>query len=215
MKATNIGLLISNVLGSLLLLSTEATAAILVEPIVTTPNQNFLNRDSFGSDTKPLNDIVLTNAPDAGNRENLSNDTGYTINKLSLILLTQFDFVDEDVVWGDVNGDGKLGLSNIFRNITIAPDFVISNTPFPRLDLTDGIIPSKNRFTLQFITNPDLTPTNPRQSGPLVIGTVYDGFKTVPEPSSVFALTLTLTIGMCLKKCNLDVVKFLRKFFLI
>ncbi|MBW4676060.1 MAG: PEP-CTERM sorting domain-containing protein [Desmonostoc geniculatum HA4340-LM1] len=203
MKATNLVLLISNILGSFLLSFTSANAVILVEPIVTTRNENFPDGEGFGDYLRPVNDILLRNAPDAGNLQNLLNDTGYTINKLSLLLLPEFDFLEEEVVWGDVNGDGEIGLSNIFSNITIAFDFILADIPFPRLDLTDGTIPDGNRFTLQFISSPDLTPLDPLEYGPLVTGVFYDGFKSVPEPSNILGFTLIIALGLWLRNSKL------------
>ncbi|BAZ49552.1 hypothetical protein NIES4103_21640 [Nostoc sp. NIES-4103] len=199
MKITNLGFLICNLVGSLLLSLTSADAIILVEPIVTTPNENFPDTEGLGDYLQP-GDILLSNAPDAGNQQNFLNDTGYTINQLSLLLLPELGFVDEEIAWGDVNGDGQIGLSNIFSNITIAPDFVFLDFAFPRLNLTDGIIPNGNRFTLQFITSPDLTPVDPEEYGPLVTGVFYDGFKSVPEPSTMFGVTLVMALGYLLKK---------------
>ncbi|MEH1846435.1 MAG: PEP-CTERM sorting domain-containing protein [Nostoc sp.] len=202
MKMTNLGLLVSAILGSFLLSLTSANAVILVEPIVTTPNKNFPDGEGLGNDFRPLNDILASNAPDVGNLQNLLNDTGYTINQLSLLLLTNIDFIEEKVEWGDVNGDSKIGLSNIFSNITIAPDLVLQDTPFPRLDLTDGIISDGNRFTLQFITSPDLSPVDPQKYGPLVTGVFYDGFKSVPEPSTILGFTLVIALGLRLRLRN-------------
>ncbi|MEH2256109.1 hypothetical protein [Nostoc sp.] len=196
MKFTNISILSSGFLGSLFLLSTPAYSAILVEPIITTPNKNFPNGEILGANFQPLKDIFGSNAPDAGNQENLLNDTGYTINKLSLLLLTQFDLVTDDVFWGDVNKDGKIGISNIFSNIAIAPDLAFAGALVPRLDLTGGTISNGKRFTIQFITSPDLTPIDSQKYGPLVTGFFYDGFKSVPEPSNLFAFALVITIAI-------------------
>ncbi len=185
MKTRNFGLLISSILGISVFSFAPVNAAILVEPIVTTRNENFPDGDTIGDYLPASTGILFANAPDARNQQNLLNSTGYTINKLSLFLAPDFDFVDEDVVWGDVNGDGKIGLSDIFGNITIAPDLVIGNIVLPRLNLTDGTIPDGNRFTIQFITSPDLTPLDPQEFGPLVTGFSYDGVKSVPEPSNI------------------------------
>lgn len=196
---TNLGLVISNLVGSLLLCFTPVNAVILVEPIVTTSNENFPDGEGLGDYLQP-GDILLRNAPDAGNQQNFLNDTGYTINQLSLLLLPELGFVDEEVAWGDVNGDGQIGLSNIFSNITIAPDFVIADFAFPQLYLTGGTIANGERFTLQFITSPDLTPVDPTEYSPLVTGVFYDGFKSVPEPSTMFGVSLVMLLGYLHKK---------------
>lgn len=198
MKIAHLGLLFFNILGSFLLLLAPANAVVLVEPIVTTAKENFPDGEGLGR-LRPLNDILLTNAPDAGNQQNILNDTGYTITQLSVLLLPEFGFVDEEIVWGDVNGDGQIGLSNIFSNISISPDFVLFGIPFPRLDLTNGTILNGNRFTLQFITSPDLTPVDPQEFGPLVVGTFYDGFQSVPEPSTILAFALVVILGFRLR----------------
>ncbi|MDZ8258619.1 PEP-CTERM sorting domain-containing protein [Nostoc sp. ChiQUE01b] len=201
MKFTkNISLFSSGILGSLFLLYPPAYAAILVEPIITTANKNFPNGETLGANFQPLINILGSNAPDAGNQDNLLNDTGYTINKLSLLLLTQFDLVADDVFWGDVNGDGKIGISNIFSNITIASDLALGGTLVPRLDLTGGTISNGKRFTIQFLTSPDLTPINSQEYGPLVTGFFYDGFKSVPEPSNLFAFAFAITIAIWSRK---------------
>lgn len=195
MKAANIGLLISTTLGSLLLSFIPATAAILVEPIITTFNENF----SDGTELPPNLQPILWNAPDTTGL-NLLNNTGYTINKFSLLLLPELDFLEDDLVWGDVNGDGQVGLSNIFTNITTTPDFVFEDLLAPRLEFTDGTIPDGTRFTIQIITSPDLRPANPEENGPLAIGGFYDGFRTVPEPSTILGFTLTMVlVGLCKK----------------
>ncbi|AUB37101.1 PEP-CTERM protein-sorting domain [Nostoc flagelliforme CCNUN1] len=200
MKFANVSLFSSGILVSLFLFCPPAFSAILVEPIISTPNKNFPNGEGLGVNFQPVINILGSNAPDAGNRQNLLNDTGYTINKLSLLLLTQFDLVADDVLWGDVNRDGKIGISNIFSNIAIAPDLVVEGALVPRLDLTGGTISNGKRFTIQFITNPDLTPIDSQEYGPLVTGFFYDGFKSVPEPSNLFAFALVITIAIWSRK---------------
>ncbi|NJN13552.1 MAG: PEP-CTERM sorting domain-containing protein [Richelia sp. RM1_1_1] len=53
-------------------------------------------------------------------------------------------------------------------------------------------------FALSFITNRDLTPINGDDS--LLIAFFYEGSKTVPEPSNVFAFALTMALGYWLRK---------------
>ncbi|MFK0732824.1 MAG: PEP-CTERM sorting domain-containing protein [Gloeotrichia echinulata GP01] len=200
MKTRNFGLLISSILGISVFSFAPVNAAVLVEPIVTTPNENFPDGETIGDYLPASTGILFGNAPDARNQQNWLNSTGYKIDKLSLFLFPALDFVDEDVIWGDVNGDGKIGLSNIFTNITIAPDLMIGDFVLPRLDLTGGTIPNGNRFTMQFITSPDLTPVDPQEYGPLVRGFSYDGVKSVPEPSNIIGSALVITIGIWLRR---------------
>lgn len=205
MKTTDIGLLISSALGSLLLSFTPATAAIFVEPILTTPRENFPDETGFPSSLKPFDAILAAFPPNETDLPNLSNKTGYTINKLSLLLLpTAFDF-GVDAVWGDVNGDGKIGLSNIFTNSNIAPDFTVPvlDVNALRLELTNGIIQDGESFALSFITNRDLTPIDTQGNNSLLIGTFYEGFRTVPEPSTLFGFVLTTALGCWLRNRKL------------
>lgn len=200
MKTTDIGLFISSAFGSILLSLAPATAAILVEPIINTADENFPDGPGFAP-FLPLEKSIF-NAPDKNTQRNFLNDTGYTINSFSIQLLRDFSKVDDDVVWGDVNGDGKIGLSNIFANITTTSDSIFEGFPAPKLELKDGIIASGQRFTFQFITSPDLNPINPEENGPLVLVFDYDGVK-VPEPSNVFGFILTMALFGWLKNKKL------------
>lgn len=201
MKTTDIGLFISSALGSFLLSLAPATAAILVEPIITTADENLPDGPGFAP-LLPLEKSIF-NAPDRNTQRNFLNDTGYTINNFSIQLLPDLSVIGgEDVVWGDVNGDGKIGLSNIFANITTTPDANFEAFPAPKLELKDGIIASNQRFTFQFLTSPDLTPTDADENGPLVLVFDYNGVK-IPEPSNIFACVLIMALFGWVKKKKL------------
>jgi hypothetical protein len=205
MKNTDIGLLISSALGSLLLSFTPATAAILVEPIFTSKRENFPDVKAFPLGLKPFDTILAFFPPNDAGLPNLLNETGYTINKFSLLLFPELPEFEDSFVWGDVNGDGQIGLSNIFTNINIAPDFTVPvlDTNALRLELTNGTIQDGKSFALRFITSRDLTPIDPQGNNSLLIGSFYEGFRTVPEPSNVFAFVLTMVLGCCLRKRKL------------
>ncbi|WP_193200426.1 hypothetical protein [Nostoc sp. MG11] len=161
MKTTDIGLFISSALGSLLLSFTSATAATLVEPIFTNRRENFPEIPGSFSNILPSDTLLPFFAPnDAG--LNFLNETGYTINKFSLLLVPRDPEFGNDLVWGDVDGDGKISSSNIFTNTNIAPDFTVPviNINAQRLELTNGIIQDGESFALSFITNQDSTPIN-------------------------------------------------------
>ncbi|MFP5270670.1 hypothetical protein [Coleofasciculus sp.] len=175
--------------------SVPVTAAtIFVEPIITRPNPNF--PDGIGLPPMlPPNTPLLWNFPDTSGEQNFLNDTGFTITEFNLILLTE-QFNGDDVVWGDANGDGQIGQSDIFSSITLNPN----NLQFPQLDITEGSIPSGNRFVFQFISNPDLTPEQPGDNGPILAAGIYDGVAaSVPESSPGWGLVL-LGVGYVSKE---------------
>ncbi|MBD2198638.1 MULTISPECIES: PEP-CTERM sorting domain-containing protein [Calothrix] len=199
MKATTIGSLISSTLGGFLLSLSPASAVTLVEPIVTTPITNFPDGIKVTDALKP-SELRFWNAPDTTGEQNFVNDTGFTINQFSFLVFPDFDTLADDVIWGDVDGDGKVGFSNIFSNITISPDFLVENFRAPRLNMTGGSIFNGNSFAVQFITKPDLRPAQPGDNGPLVIGGAYDIAKQVPEPSTILSTALVFGLGSCLRK---------------
>ena len=208
MKTTKIGLLISGALGSLFLLFTPATAATLVEPIFTNEREDFpdIPPGAF-SNFLPF-DTALTSFPPNDAGINFLNETDYTINKFSLLLVPRDPEFGNNLVWGDVDRDGNIGLSNIFADTNIAPDFTVPvlNVNAPRLELTNGIIEDGESFALSFITNQDLTPINGDDS--LSIAFFYEGSKTVPEPSNVFAFALTMALGCLVRKRKLTKKQF-------
>ncbi len=201
MKAKNIGLLISGAVGGCLMSLAPASAAILVEPLVTTANPNLREGIGIPFNLQP-NQLIFWNAPDATGEQNFLNNTGLTINSLSLLLFPDFDTLTDDVQWGDVNGDGKIGFSNIFPNINVSSDFTVEGFRAPVIDFNGGEILNNNRFAVQFITNPDLRSTIPGDNGPLVVGGIYDGFQPVPEPSSILGSALVLGLAGWLRKAK-------------
>nr|AVH79603.1 hypothetical protein [Nostoc sp. PCC 9229] len=199
MKAKNIGLLISGAVGGCLMSLAPATAAILVEPLVTTADPNLPEGVGIPLNLQP-NELIFWNAPDTTGQQNFLNNTELTINSLSLLLFPDFDTLEDDVQWGDVNGDGQIGFSNIFPTLTVSPDFTVEGFRAPRFNFVGGEIPNNNRFVVQFLTDPDLRPAVPGDNGPLVVGGIYRGFQTVPEPSTIFGSVLALGLGGWLRK---------------
>jgi hypothetical protein len=81
----------------------------------------------------------------------LYNNTEYNITSIKLAIIgSSFEPIpytftitrdpNIDAFWGDANGDGKIGLSDIFSTITVSSD---GRT----LTLSDGVIPVGGRFT--------------------------------------------------------------------
>lgn len=190
----------------LLGMSNAAEAVILVEPIVTTPNTDFPDGIGIPLDLLP-GQIYPFSAPDTSGAQNFLNDSDFTITRQALVLFPDFDLIEEEVVWGDANGDGQIGLSNIFDRIVLNPDFTVPDANFqpiraPLIQLEQGSIAQGERFSFQIITSPDLTPDIPGDNGPLAIGGIYDGeltedsITTVPEPSATLAFfTLLLCVA--------------------
>ena len=112
------------------------------------------------------------------------NNTAYDLTGLTLrIVGTATDTQDPativrgpvDAVWGDVNGDGRIGVSDIFSRITVSPDG-------KEIRFEDGLIPVGGRCTdvhLARSTNP------PQLAG---IDSSFTGFVRVPEPSTAALL---------------------------
>jgi hypothetical protein len=202
MKIKKIGTLVTSAIVGGLLLSTPATAVILVEPIVTTPDPN-LRPQPIGIGLNPPRQIVVWNAPDVSGQQNFLNDTGLNLTTLSLLLFPDFDILPDDVVWGDVNGDGKIGISNLFTNFDVDNNFLLGENRAPLINITGGIIPNGERFVFQFLTNPNLT-LSPEvgDNGPLFVGGAYNGVPatSVPEPSNIFAFVLSGGIVCLIRK---------------
>jgi hypothetical protein len=74
--------------------------------------------------------------------------------------------------FGDVNGDGKTGLSDIFSTITLSADH-------RTITYSDGLIPVGGRFTDYIFSMTDNG--EPFKAG---VYTSFDGFLTVPEPAT-------------------------------
>ncbi len=199
MEKANIGLLVSSTMAGCFLSLSPANATILVEPIVNTPNSEFPDGIGIPLNLEPLQ-VLVWNAPDTTGEQNFINNTDFNITRFSLLLFPEFDIIpDDDVIWGDVNGDGQIGLSNIFPTIDITPDFVFQGFSTPRLDLLGGTISNGERFTFQFITDPDLRPAQTGDDGPLIIGGAYNGVP-IPEPSTLLGLTTVIGLGTILKQ---------------
>ncbi|MFW9264599.1 PEP-CTERM sorting domain-containing protein [Nostoc sp. CALU 546] len=207
MKAKNIGLLISGAVGGCLMSLAPANAAILVEPIITKLNPDFQDGVGIPFNLQP-GELTFWNVPDTTGEQNFLNDTGLAIDSISFILLPGFDTLDDDLAWGDVNGDGKIGISNIFTNINVDPDFTFQPLSIPqsfsapRIDFAAGIIPLNERFVVQFLTTPDIRPVVPGDNGPLVVGGVYFASEPVPEPSTILGSVFAIGLGGYLKKCK-------------
>lgn len=201
MKLSTSIALFSGLLGSILVALTPANALILVEPIVTEPDPNLPDGVGIPFNSQP-NQLIPFSIPDSSGLQNFINDTDFALTRIGLFLFPAFDQVDdEDVIWGDVDGDGQIGFSTIFDNITVVNSATLpgfpGNTPF--MQLSEGVIDKQERFVFQFITNPDLTPAEPGDNGPLVVGSVYDGVR-VPEPSCLLGLGLMFSLGLNRRK---------------
>jgi hypothetical protein len=214
--ATKIAFSVLGAAGISLLSLAPASAVIFVEPIVTTQNQDIINTGRnprrLGPELQP-GQVIEYGVPDVAN--NLLNATGQNIGSLVFTLETLSysnpnstpAFNNEPVQWGDVDGDGKIGFSNlsgpqdIFKDVTLAGDTIT---------FSGGVIPDGTVFYNLFRTQPNLIPgagiipAIPAEitdrDGPISVSSYYT--TAVPEPSSALgALALgALTIGWQLKK---------------
>jgi hypothetical protein len=75
-------------------------------------------------------------------------------------------------VWGDVNGDGRIGSSDIFNAIAVSADG-------KEIQFTQGLIPVGGRFTDIHLARSD----NPPDFA--AIDSFFTGVLAIPEPSSV------------------------------
>jgi PEP-CTERM motif len=184
-----------------------ANAVILVEPIVTTQNEDVLktrNPRKLPPEILP-GQIIEYGVPDKAN--NLLNATGRDMGSFVFDLKTLSytnpnstpAFNNEPVQWGDVDGDGKIGFSNIpglqdiFQNVDIQGSV---------LTYSGGVIPNGTVFFNRFFTNPDLTPGGgiipsappppADQDGPIRMGAYYTA---IPEPSSVLGMLALGALG--------------------
>jgi hypothetical protein len=190
-----------------LLAPLAANAVILVEPIVTTQNEDVLKTRSPRTLPPELlpGQIIEYGVPDRAN--NLLNATGRDMVSFVFDLETLSytnpnttpAFNNEPVQWGDVDGDGKIGFSNIpglediFKNVNIEGSV---------LTYSGGVIPNGTVFFNQFFTNPDLTPGGgiippaapppADQDGPIRMGAYYTA---IPEPSSVLGMLTFSALG--------------------
>ena len=209
--ATKIALSVLGAAGISFLSLTPARAFILVEPIVTTKNQDILDTKkprTLGPEYQP-GQIVEYGVPDVAN--NFLNATGYDINSLVFDLKTLSysnqnstpPFDNELVQWGDVNGDGKIGysnnpeLKNIFTDVTIKDNIIT---------FSGGVIPKGTLFYNPFATLPNLAPgagiipsvppEKVDKDGPIRVASYYTA---VPESTSVLSVLLFGALGVALK----------------
>ncbi|WP_298920980.1 hypothetical protein [uncultured Nostoc sp.] len=209
--ATKIALSVLGAAGISFLSLTPARAFILVEPIVTTKNQDILDTKkprTLGPEYQP-GQIVEYGVPDVAN--NFLNATGYDINSLVFDLKTLSysnqnstpPFDNEPVQWGDVNGDGKIGysnnpeLKNIFTDITVKDNIIT---------FSGGVIPNGTLFYNPFATLPNLAPgagiipsvppEKADKDGPIRVASYYTA---VPESTSVLSVLLFGALGVALK----------------
>ena len=123
------------------------------------------------------------------------NNTAYNITSFTLQIVGKadefgnpdmgiFDFVitpdpNVNAFWGDVNGDGAVGLSNIFSTVTVSDNG-------KRITFSDGLIPVNGRFTDFIFSMTD--DGKPFKAG---VHAWFDGVK-VPEPATVTLLLVGL-----------------------
>jgi hypothetical protein len=210
--ATKIALSVLGAAGISFLSLTPARAVILVEPIVTTVDEGILktkNPRELGPEFQPGQIVEPFGVPDKAN--NLLNATGYDIASLVFELETLSysnpdstpAFDHEPVQWGDVNGDGKIGYSNIhglediFKNVTVDGSTIT---------YSGGVIPNNTVFYNRFSTTPDLSPgggiipaipaLQVDKDGPIQVSSSYNA---VPEPSDALGVLVFGILGVGLK----------------
>jgi hypothetical protein len=198
---------------SLLSSLAPVNAVILVEPIVTTVNEDILQMRQprvLTPDLLPRQEIEY-GVPDMGG--NFRNDTGRIFDSLVFELETVSysnsdstpPFNNEPVQWGDVNGDGKIGFStdpalkDYFTDVTVTGNVIT---------FTGGEIPEGNLFYNQFSSNPDLRPGRgiippappppADQDGPIRVKAFYTTKAAIPEPTSVFGVLFLGALGLSL-----------------
>ncbi|MEH2276483.1 MAG: PEP-CTERM sorting domain-containing protein [Nostoc sp.] len=214
MNTKNIGTLVFSTIVTSFLSLAPVAAAILVEPVLTTPNPNLPSFDFEIGSVVPPRRVIVWPAPDISGQENFLNQgTGLDITTMDLFLLPDLDKLDDDVIWADVNLDGKIGVSNLFANIEVDNNFIleVSGKRYraPRVTFTGGVILLGTRFVAQTLTEPDLTvPPEVGNAGPLLVGGRYDGVP-VPEPSTIFGLVSALGFEVLFNKKSFG--KMLRK----
>ena len=122
------------------------------------------------------------------------NNTPYNITSLTLRIVgpavepEPFNFtitLDPNVsaFWGDANGDGKVGLSDIFNTITLSADH-------RTITYSGGLIPVGGRFTDYIFSMTDNG--EPFKAG---VFTSFDGFLAVPEPATWSVLLTGLALA--------------------
>ena len=205
MNAKNIGAIVASAAVSSLLSLAPATATIIVEPVLTTPDPNLPFSDFGIGSRNPPGSVLIWPAPDISGQQNFLNaGAGLDITIIELFLFPELDKLDDEVIWGDVNGDGQIGVSDIFANIEVDNSFILEDPDglfqAPRVTFTGGVIPLGTHFVAQTLTDPDLTvPPEVGDAGPLVVGGRYDGVP-VPEPSTILGLVSALGFGVLFNK---------------
>lgn len=202
---TKIAFSVLGAAGISLLSLTPARADILVEPIVTTANEDILetrNPRVLPPEIEP-GQVIEYGVPDVAN--NLLNGTGRDIDSLVFELET-LSYDNQPVQWGDVNGDGKIGFSNspeledIFTNVTVADNV---------LTYSGGVIEDGTLLFNRFSTQPDLTPGGgivpaappppADQDGPIQVSSYYTAASkptAVPEPTTALGLLVFGSLGV-------------------
>jgi hypothetical protein len=112
--------------------------------------------------------------------------TGWTLRLVGTAIEPEpFNFTvirdpNVDAIWGDVDGDGSVGHSDIFSTITVSAD---GRT----ITFSDGLIPVGGRFT-------DFNLATTLSGAPFLaaVDASFTGVAAVPEPAT---LTLILTAG--------------------
>ncbi|AFZ00959.1 hypothetical protein [Calothrix sp. PCC 6303] len=189
-----------------------ADAIILVEPIVTTANQDILktrNPRTLVPEIEP-GQVIRYGVPDSAN--NLLNgtkrDIGSLVFDLETLAYTNSDstppFNQEEVQWGDVNGDGKIGFSTIPGLEDIFDDISVTGN---RIIFAGGKIPKGKIFYNRFFSTPNLAPGGgiippappapADQDGPIRVASFYT--KAIPEANSIFALFATMAAMFVIK----------------
>ncbi|MCW5316445.1 hypothetical protein GTQ43_22265 [Nostoc sp. KVJ3] len=207
---TKIALSLLGAAGISFLSLTPARAVILVEPIVTTQNQDILDtkKPRILTDYQP-GQVVEYGVPDVAN--NFLNNTGYDLESLVFDLKTLSysnpdstpAYSNEPVEWGDVNGDGKIGystnpdLKNIFTDVTISGSTIT---------FSGGVIPNGTLFYNPFATLPNLAPgggiippipaDQADKDGPIRVAGYYTA---IPESTNVLGVVLFGALGVALK----------------
>lgn len=208
--ATKIALSVLGAAGISFLSLTPARALILVEPIVTSKNQDILDtkKPRTLTDYQP-GQVIEYGVPDVAN--NFLNATGYDINSLVFDLKTlsysnpnSTPPLDNELVqWGDVNGDGKIGYSNNPNLKDIFTDISIDGST---VTFSGGVIPNGSLFYNPFATLPNLAPgagiippvppEKADKDGPIRVASYYTA---IPESTNVLGVLVFGALGVALK----------------